>query len=225
MSKIWFVAAICAACLASFAWADDTGKGCGLQIPESGCQCEQCVNCTKTDNCGNCQDTAYVQDGCIGIPVAVEDPRVIDPNCCGGSTFCLLDATRGQYTMCCPGGCYELLNQCHKDLCPDCKEKKCSCNKCESKCGCEKKACGCKQKSCGCEKKECGCKSKCGCQNKCGGCGSTECGCYTAYTPASLPTVYQPKMPQAEIYIPIEETPEPPIVEEQEEVIKVEGRG
>lgn len=215
MRKMLILTALCVACLTSLAFAADT-KCSMLQIPESGCKCEQCVTCTKTDDCGHCQEVAHSVEGCGTIPVAQEECRTIDPACAPGSQFCLLDASRAQYSMCCLGECYTILNKDRKDLCP----------KCNDDCGCKEKSCGCKKNDCGCKKQSCGCeKQSCGCEKKCQSC-TGECNCYqpyTGYTPIPAPEPVRGPAPY--VYIPVE-TPErmvPPV--EVEVPIKVEGRG
>lgn len=214
MRKLILLAAVCLLCLTGAALAAE--KCSTLQIPVSGCKCDdKCVSCTYTDNCGNCHDVEYGIEGCGTVPVAKEECRTIDPACAPGSQFCLLDASRAQYTMCCIGDCFTLLSKTQKDLCP----------KCKSDCGCKDK-CGCKQSDCGCKQKDCGCKDKCGCKSKCQSC-TGECGCYmpyAGYTPRPKQEI--PAIPPPYVYIPVEEAPAPPkVVEVEPPVIKVEGRG
>lgn len=234
MQKLWFCAAVTAVLCFSTAFAADSSS-CPHQAPPcESCGCEKPVCCNKTDKCGNCQQVSYKEEGCIPIPVPDEKCRVLDPMCCPGSNYCLVDTCRAKYSGCCPGACYEILS-CLDWSCDKCGKarNKCGCKQCGCKkqaCGCKEKTCGCKEKSaCGCKQKSCGCKNKCGCESKCGSCnscGETACHCYTDYTspgPRHENLVTMPA-PMYNYIAPPEETVVPP-VHETEKVMKVVGRG
>lgn len=216
MRKIILLAALCLAAMTGAALAAEKCSTLQIPVKQRCCAKQNCVNCSYTDNCGTCHDVAYEVEGCGSIPVAQEECRTIDPGCAPGSQFCLLDASRGQYTMCCIGACFNLLSKTQKDLCPKCKQD----------CGCKQK-CGCAKDKCGCKKQDCGCKSKCGCESKCKSC-TGECRCYqpyTGYTPIPPPAPVRGPQ-ETYVYYP---TPDPPAIqpvpEEEKPVIKVEGRG
>ena len=138
-------------------------KSCGCEKAKCGCEQKKSCGCEQKKDCGCVSNEIAYGDGLAFSMVAADSmassglaftmtdmlSEPLDPNCCPGETFCLLDNCTACYTLVC---CPDTMRLLCKDKCG--KQKCSSCNKCsDSKCGSKEK--------CGCAKTKCA--SKCGC--------------------------------------------------------------
>ena len=140
-------------------------KSCGCEKQEKcGCEQKKSCGCEKEKDCGCISNEIAYGDGlayslvsadsmsAFGLAYTMVDmvSEPLDPNCCLGETFCLLDNCTACYTLSC---CPDPMRLLCKDKCG--KQKCSSCGKCaDKKCGCDKPKCGCARQKCS---------GKCGC--------------------------------------------------------------